>query len=96
MTNYRQSSMSYTYSADTTDADCDVVIAAGRLSVSVQTDTGFDVYEGAEVGEGHYTLELVGGGGGGTLHRMPGSDMLEGSWWQGGQRGLWRIQLISE
>jgi hypothetical protein len=96
MATYRSSLMSYLHYGDATDVDCEVVLAEGRVAISVRLDVGYDVYEGDERGVGHYSVTLVGGGGGGTLHRMPGSDMLEGSWWQGRERGMWRFQLIEE
>lgn len=50
-------------------------------------------YRGAEQGEGHFQLACVETGGKATLHRFPGASLLEGSWTEGGYRGMWRITL---
>ena len=50
-------------------------------------------YRGAEIGGGHFQLACAQTGGKATLHRFPDGCLLEGSWTEGGYRGMWRITL---
>ena len=65
----------------------------GSIALSYQGDEGPVVYEGTEVGSGHYALKAASVNGEVTLHRVPNEDVLEGWWLEGGYEGMWRIEL---
>jgi len=69
---------------------CEVRIGSGSIAVSYEDD-GPVVYEGPELEPGHFKLKAVNGRA--TLHRITDDDILEGSWFEGGYQGMWRIQL---
>ena len=75
------------------DVPCEVRIQGGELILSCKGDHGPVIYRGTEEGEGHYRLAAPSVAGRGTLHRVLGEDLLEGSWTEGGHSGMWRIQL---
>ena len=50
------------------------------------------VYEGKDVGNGHYNLHNAKGDKS-TLHITPGYQVLEGYWEEDGCNGMWRILL---
>ena len=75
------------------DAPCQVRIQGGELILSYESEAGHVIYRGTEEGDGHYRLTAPSVAGRGTLHRVPGDDLLEGSWTEAGYSGMWRIQL---
>ena len=84
------------YHADgvTNGQSCQVRVGEdGSIALSYQGDAGPVVYEGQEIGSGHYVLKAASVNGEGTLHRVPGEDILEGWWLEGGYEGMWRIEL---
>lgn len=50
-------------------------------------------YKGWAEQEGHFKLEAIGFDGAATLHMFKGEATLEGSWREGGKRGMWIIEL---
>lgn len=80
-----------------TEADeswpCVVRISETEIVVEYQ-DESTVIYKGANDGTGHFTLACDDGSKA-TLHMFPGSDTLEGSWRENGDRGMWRIKLES-
>ncbi len=78
---------------------CEVVISNAKIAVSYSDgEGGYTVYQGMDSGHGHFNLKLVNKDGDGgkvgnaTLHRVYGyPDELEGSWFEDGARGYWRI-----
>ncbi len=73
---------------------CEVRITEkGEIVVSYETDDGYTVYKGQELGKGHYLLESDEPFGRGSLHRFEGSQILEGYWEEDGSKGMWRIEL---
>ena len=82
---------------------CEVRIERKEIEVSAIKDTAYDpiVYEGKEVGPGHYVLYLSEStnikGPHATLHRLEKSTNLEGSFICDGEDGIedgmWRIEL---
>jgi hypothetical protein len=74
------------------ETSCQVRISRGGIAVSY-ADEGEVVYEGTEDAPGHFRLACKAVNGRATLHRFPDGDMLEGFWTEGGNRGMWRIQL---
>lgn len=89
-----------TYYVDGLDdsLECEVRIDGPVLVVSFGDgrDGPPDVYRGEEVGPGHYRV-MGADGSKGTLHRLsPDDEWLEGYFQEDGERGMWRIQLVSE
>ena len=76
---------------------CEVRLADnGEIEVSFRSsadETGYTVYEGKELDEGHYLLECESPVGRATLHRFPDSLILEGYWEEGDDHGMRRITL---
>ena len=56
-------------------------------------DEGMVQYRGKNSGDGHFELTAPDVKGHAFLHMFPGSNALEGSWVEGGQRGMWHITL---
>ena len=57
-------------------------------------DDGLRQYVGSNDGTGHFVLtDTVKGSNRAALHQLPGSEVLEGSWIEDGERGMWRIEL---
>lgn len=93
------------YSADDAweNYSCIVEINSEHILVKYMEDGVQVLYKGTNFGDGHFQLESVQTKGNATLHRHPArndthisdSDILEGSWSEGGCRGMWRIRLIS-
>lgn len=79
------------------DADlqdpCAVRIGEHEIRIEYAFDGEPTVYVGQAIAPGHYRLDREGGGGHASLHRFPGSSILEGSWVEEGERGMWRIEL---
>lgn len=78
--------------ASTTDP-CQVRIADGRIVVDAGGANGGWMYEGEEVGPGHFRLFSPTLGGTASLHRFEGDNVLDGGWREGVAYGLWRITL---
>ncbi|ESY01396.1 hypothetical protein [Mesorhizobium sp. LNJC405B00] len=72
---------------------CEVRISDGSIAVSYRDDGQLVVYEGPELEPGHFKLQFSAMNGRATLHRFAGADILEGHWIEGGNQGMWRIQL---
>jgi len=76
---------------------CEVRLADnGEIEVSYRSsvdESGYTVYEGKELDEGHYLLECVSPVGRASLHRFPGSLILEGYFEEGETQGMWRVTL---
>ncbi len=71
---------------------CVVKIDGDNILVEYE-DEGLVQYKGTSNGEGHFELHGVGFDGRATLHRFPNSFVLEGSWTEEGENGMWRIKL---
>ena len=81
------------YSEDASDDDpCVVRIDENGILVEYE-DEEIVQYTGTRNGEGHFELRGVGFDGHASLHMFPESSVLEGSWVEEGQRGMWRIRL---
>ena len=77
---------------------CEVRIDESEIVVSYQEDderNGFThvLYQGKNIGDGHYKLTCPERNGEATLHRFPDGKILEGYWKEDGYRGFWRIYL---
>lgn len=78
------------------DCDCEVRIDGNTLIVSYIDDGEHVVYRGDAITPGHFEL-TANNGGRATLHQLyPDDEWLEGSWIEGGARGMWRIQLLND
>lgn len=79
------------------DADlqdpCAVRIDGDHIHVEYEFDGERTVYAGKALAPGHFCLQTEDGTGKATLHQLPGSQYLEGSWVEEGERGMWRIEL---
>lgn len=82
------------YSRDAADMDwaCVVKIDDERIVVEYDND-GLCQYVGVNDGSGHFELSMEGEDGRATLHRFQDAKLLEGSWTENGERGMWRIHL---
>jgi hypothetical protein len=96
MTVWKQVTIENFY-ADDTPSDsgpCEVRISNGAIIVSIEGESGFDVWKGAEVpiGSGHFKLRASASRRA-DLHRAPDSDSIVGSWTSEGAVGMCRIDL---
>lgn len=85
------------------DVPCSVSIVGGIISISYTIDEVPYHYTGTEHGEGHYLLTEPDYQGRSSMHRAAASisanpdlpaRILEGSWIEGQNSGMWRITLI--
>lgn len=76
------------------DWPCTARIDADTVVVEYETADGLCTYRGESLGEGHYRLKKLAGKGDATLHRFPGSMILEGFWIEEAEQGMWRIRLL--
>ena len=90
-----KNSVVYTVFYDKTDAEetgCTVKFDGDSIRVEYRWDEVVYVYEGKDIGNGHYELSMKENRA--TLHRTtPESKILEGSWKEDGYYGMWRILL---
>ncbi|MBU2807576.1 hypothetical protein HF285_04675 [Acidithiobacillus ferrooxidans F221] len=72
----------------------EVRIDEREIVVSYEDDDGVVIYRGNNDGSGHFSLEAPERNGRASLHRfIPNGNFLEGYWIEGGNRGMWRIEL---
>ena len=90
-------SMKTVYYGSTGSVEHDnVTVKIDSDSILVEYDDyGYRVqYVGKNNGNGHFHLEAIDGDGSASLHRMtPQSEMLEGSWIENAERGMWKLFL---
>lgn len=93
---WRKSMMS-TYSESGLDEyECIASLENGQLIVKYDDDaisSGHVVYQGAEIGEGHWQLSGSDGGVA-TLHRLKDAMRLDGFWEVKEAKGMWRVRLF--
>ena len=95
MTIWKNSKMTRLYySKDSAleDYHCIVEIDDKGIVVEYEGD-GTVQYRGSDKGIGHYLLRSKTVNGEASLHMFPLSTILEGCWFEGGDRGMWRITL---
>ena len=80
------------YSNDASDDPCVVRIDERGILVEYECE-GIVQYTGTSNDEGHFELNGVDFDGHASLHMFPGSSVLEGSWVEEGERGMWKIML---
>ena len=75
--------------------DATVRIGGGLISVAYDYEHEgrmvANVYEGTEIGQGHFQLRCQGGEA--SLHRTPGGKLMEGWFHEQSEAGWWRIIL---
>jgi hypothetical protein len=79
-------------SADLQDP-CLICFDDNTIQLSYDFDGVSAVYSGSYLAPGHYRLKSADGKGLATLHHLPGSRQMVGSWTESGERGVWRIDL---
>ncbi|MFP3756244.1 hypothetical protein SB751_20320 [Cupriavidus sp. SIMBA_020] len=72
---------------------CLIKLDAKNIALEYEDEYGQVVYTGQAEHPGHYVLRCPDRKGLATLHRMPGSSILEGFWREGDATGMWRIHL---
>ena len=73
---------------------CTVKITQEAILVEyIDEDDGLIQYKGKNNGDGHFQLVSEKVRGRATLHRFAESTLLEGSWVEDGERGMWKIDL---
>lgn len=82
----------YTKDPSTDQEPCTVKIDDKEILVEYD-DEGVVQYRGKNNGDGHFELTSPEVDGHASLHMFPGSNVLEGSWVEGGRKGMWRILL---
>ena len=95
MTIWNNSKMSTVYYSDDSASEndpCVVKITENEILVEYDDD-GLVQYRGANDGSGHFVLNAEQINGRASLHMFAQSSILEGSWIEGGYRGMWRIEL---
>jgi hypothetical protein len=86
--------LSFFSTADEMDScDCHVRIGLDEVSIIYEGDRGTVTYKGKDKGGGHFTVYSYETKGYGTLHRLRGEPIFEGSWVESGSHGMWRIEL---
>ncbi|VVE71638.1 hypothetical protein PCA31118_03931 [Pandoraea captiosa] len=76
---------------------CTVKIDDERIIVEYEDGYGGTIqYLGENQRNGHFLLTSAQVKGRASLHRFPDSSILEGSWIEEGERGMWRIELAGE
>lgn len=82
------------YSDDAAEENCPCVVKITDEEILVEyEDEGLQQYRGRNDGSGHFLLTAPELEGRASLHRFADADLLEGSWTEGGYRGMWRIEL---
>ena len=78
------------------DDPCEVRITDSEIVVSYinEDESGYDLYKGQEIADGHFKLFCEEKQGKATLHLVENENVLEGFWVEGGNQGFWRIELI--
>ena len=91
----KASNLYYSKEAADEDYSCAVKITDEEILVEYKDEDGALVqYRGKNNGTGHFELSAPEFDGKATLHMFPDSQLLEGSWIEGGVRGMWRIKLF--
>ncbi len=82
------------YSEDDASDNHPCVVKITEQEILVEyDDDGLVQYRGRNDGSGHFLLAAPEVAGRASLHRFPDAKVLEGSWFEAGDRGMWRIQL---
>lgn len=82
------------YSDDPAAVDYPCVVKIDDNDILIEyEDDGIRQYRGRNDGTGHFVLYAPDIDGKGSLHMFPGATILQGSWIEGGVRGMWCFQL---
>lgn len=71
-----------------------VAFDGGGMTLAVEGGRRRVLYHGERNGQGHYLLRAAETDAEATLHRFAGSQVLEGFWRVGRERGFWRLHLL--
>ena len=82
------------WDSESDTSDCEIVLRGNELVVSYDDDGGPVIYKGV-VTEWGYVLNCAARRGRATLHRTS-EFQFEGSWTEGGSRGMWAIDIDDE
>lgn len=95
MTVWKDCKMTTVYYDETMADDefCDVRIDSKVMTVSYKEEGAFVIYEGHDLGGGHFHLHCKKKNSDATLHLPEGGKILEGYWEEESYRGFWRIYL---
>lgn len=92
--NSRMTTLYYSDEPAKEDYPCVVKIDDNGILVEYEDeDGGIQQYKGQNNKNGHFELNAPDLHGHASLHMFPDSTILEGSWIEGGYRGMWRIEL---
>lgn len=72
---------------------CRVSIDKEHITVTYDDDHDVVTYSGIDHGNGHFSLKCPERKGEASLHMFKDGNILEGYWFEGGTRGMWRIKL---
>lgn len=64
-----------------------------KLEIAYDGAEGAVCYQGKNNGNGHFELKAPEINGQASVHCFPKSNVMEGYWQEGGERGMWRIHL---
>lgn len=92
---WNNAKMSVVYNnKDVADEGWPCVVKLSEEEIIVEyDDEGMVQYKGKNSGNGHFELHAEDVNGRATLHMFPDSTLLEGSWVEDGERGMWKISL---
>jgi len=79
---------------DLKDSGYEVRITGDELVISYEGEVGWVNYTGKDLGGGHFELASPEVNGRAMLHRVADSAILEGSWSEDGEHGMWRVHLV--
>ncbi len=79
---------------DLDDTGYEIRITDNELVISYENEAGWVNYKGMDLGHGHYLLTAPAVNGRAFIHHLENSDILEGSWEEDGEQGMWRIHLL--
>ena len=86
------------YSNDTPDLKdpgYEVRLSDTELIITYEGHHGWVNWKGHDLGGGHFEMQSPEVEGHGMLHRLGNSEILEGNWSEGKERGMWRIYLLA-
>lgn len=90
--NSKMTTLYYSNQSASLDYPCVVKIDEKEILIEYE-DEGIKQYHGLNDGTGHFILHAPDINGKGSLHMFPGATLLQGSWIEAGERGMWSIKL---
>lgn len=93
MTIWNESRITSIYYDDRVASQYPCVVRITGSEILVEYESGTVQYVGKDASNGHFELTAKGFAGRATLHMFPNSKKLEGSWVEGTDMGMWKIDL---